>query len=296
MQAGAKPWAGARWRATAAVGAKGAPTALRCSGFGRAAKLTSLAALVSFKQLRRVSLRSARVRAPTETLCSSPPHRRASAHPPTAWRGTTCSLLGKVKSRASSPALALWRACGARQAAGSMPAACQTLSPRTIVSRKAWGRPAPGCVGDGEERSPGVGARTRALRKLTRRNCPNETSAASEVSFAARPQGEYRSAPCAAGRRLRSPAPAGPMPCLRTTDKQAHFRTFANSHNGPQPVRQPPCKLAAMRCAKRHIAARCATTSACGDASVQGTVSSMRNACGCAGAARVTTQRADTAT
>jgi hypothetical protein len=31
----AKPWAGARQRATAAVGAKGAPTALRCSGFGR---------------------------------------------------------------------------------------------------------------------------------------------------------------------------------------------------------------------------------------------------------------------
>jgi hypothetical protein len=31
----AKPWAGVRWRATAAVGAKGAPTALRCSGFGR---------------------------------------------------------------------------------------------------------------------------------------------------------------------------------------------------------------------------------------------------------------------
>ena len=35
--AGAKPWAGVRWRATAAVGAKGAPTALRCSGFGRTA-------------------------------------------------------------------------------------------------------------------------------------------------------------------------------------------------------------------------------------------------------------------
>jgi hypothetical protein len=37
MLAGAKPWAGVRWRATAAVGAKGAPTALRCSGFGRTA-------------------------------------------------------------------------------------------------------------------------------------------------------------------------------------------------------------------------------------------------------------------
>jgi hypothetical protein len=35
--AGAKLRAGARWRATAAVGAKGAPTALRCSGVGRTA-------------------------------------------------------------------------------------------------------------------------------------------------------------------------------------------------------------------------------------------------------------------
>jgi hypothetical protein len=33
----AKPWADVRWRATAAVGAKGAPTALRCSGSGRTA-------------------------------------------------------------------------------------------------------------------------------------------------------------------------------------------------------------------------------------------------------------------
>jgi hypothetical protein len=87
--------------------------------------------------------------------------------------------------------------------------------------RKDWDRPALGCVGDGEERSPGVGARTRALRQLTRRNCPNATSAASAVSFAARPQGEYRSAPCAAGRRLRSPAPAGRNPCIRHTTSKA---------------------------------------------------------------------------
>jgi hypothetical protein len=126
------------------------------------------------------------------------------------------------------------RACGARQGAGSMPAACQLTSPSSITSRKAWGRPVPGCVCDGEERSPGVGARTRALRKLTRRGCSSATSAASEESSAARPQGEYRSAPRAAGRRIRSPAPAGPMPCSRTDDAQAHLRTFANEHNGPQ--------------------------------------------------------------
>ncbi len=238
--AGAKPWAGVRWRATAAVGAKGAPTALRCSGFGRAAKLASLTAFVALGQSQRVSLRSARVRAPTETLCSSPPHRRASAHPPTALRGTVGSLLEKFERRASSPAFEQARACGARQGAGSMPAACQTLSPKLDRTRKAWGRPVPGCVCDGEERSPGVGACTRALPQLTRRSCSSATSAASEESSAARPQGEYRSAPRAAGRRIRSPAPAGPMPCSRTDGAQAYLRTFANSHNGQQPAAQTP--------------------------------------------------------
>jgi hypothetical protein len=230
----AKPWAGVRCCATAAVGAKGAPTALRCSGVGRAAKLASLTLFVALGQSQRVSLRSARVRAPTETLCSSPPHRRASAHPPTAWRGSDGSLGEQVESQASSPALAPWRAFGARQASGSMPVACQTLSPKNCRSRKAWGRPVPGCVGDGEERSPGVGARTRALRKLTRRSCPSATNAVSEASSAARPKGEYRSAPRAAGRRLRSPAPVGAMPCGRTAHTPpAHSRTLANAHNGP---------------------------------------------------------------
>jgi hypothetical protein len=238
VHAGAKPWAGTRWRATAAVGAKGAPTALRCSGFGRAAKLATFTAFTTLEQLRRVSLRSARVRAPTETLCSSPPHRRATAYPPTALRRGTCSLLEKGDSRASSPALAQTRACGARQATGSMPVACHSpSSPRTIVLRKAWGRPVPGCVGDGEERSPGVGARTRALRRLTRRICSSVANAVSAASYAARPQGEYRSAPRAAGRRLRSPAAAGPMPCVRTPDQQVNLRTLANAHNGPQAAR-----------------------------------------------------------
>jgi hypothetical protein len=225
----AKPWAGVHWRATAAVGAKGAPTALRCSGFGRAAKLASLTSFVSLEQSQRVSSRSSRVRAPTETLCSSPPHRRASAHPPTAWRGTGCSL-GEVKgeSRASSPAVALWRACGARQLAGSMPACCHSPFTKNDRSRKAWGRPALGCVCGGEERSPGVGERTRALRDLTRRNCLSATNAVSEASFAARPQGEYRSEPCAAGRRIRIPAPAGPMPCIkRTAGETRYSRTLA---------------------------------------------------------------------
>ena len=191
-----------------------AATSLRCSGFGRAAKLASLAALVSLKQLRRVSLRSARDRAPTETLRSSPPHRRATAHPPTALRRTVSSLLGeRVRAGHRARPAPSERACGARQAAGSMPAAC--LSPFPLSDRfcKAWGRPALGCVCDGEERSAGVGARPRALRDLTRRSCLSEVSAANVASSAARPQREYRSEPRAAGRRIRRPAPVGTKPC-----------------------------------------------------------------------------------
>jgi hypothetical protein len=144
------------------------------------------------------------------------------------------SLWEQLKRRASSPALAQTRACGARQAVGSMPWACRTPLPKNVWSRKAWGRPAPGCVCDGEQRSPGVGARSRALRELTRCSCSSAVSAANEASSAARPQGEYRSAPRAAGRRSRSAAPAGPMPCPRTTDEKAHLRTFATAHDGPR--------------------------------------------------------------
>lgn len=50
----------------------------------------------------------------------------------------------------------------------------------------------------------------------------------------------------------------------------------ARSHIDNARTTQPPCKLVAMRCASRHIATRCATTSDSGDASVQGTLSSAR--------------------
>jgi hypothetical protein len=48
------------------------------------------------------------------------------------------------------------------------------------------------------------------------------------------------------------------------------------SHIENARIAHPPCKLPAMRCASRHIATRCATTSDSGDASVHGTVSSAR--------------------
>ena len=83
---------------------------------------------------------------------------------------------------------------------------------RPRMVRKALGRHALACVCGGEERRLGVGARIRALRGLTCGSCLNAVSAASEVSSAARPQAEYRSAPCAAGRRSRMSAHAGPGP------------------------------------------------------------------------------------
>jgi hypothetical protein len=60
-----------------------------------------------------------------------------------------------------------------------------------LPSRQAV--PGGGDLWGGEERSVGVGARTRALRELTHRVCLNATSAASEVSYAMRPQREHRS-------------------------------------------------------------------------------------------------------
>jgi len=60
-----------------------------------------------------------------------------------------------------------------------------TCSARQVV-------PGGGDFWSGEEHSPGVGARS-ALRALTRRICLNAANAVSVVSYATRPQGEYRS-------------------------------------------------------------------------------------------------------
>jgi len=51
-----------------------------------------------------------------------------------------------------------------------------------LGARKAVGGRAAGRICGAEERRRGVGARTRALRYLTREHCPSETSAASEAS------------------------------------------------------------------------------------------------------------------
>ncbi len=164
------------------------------------------------------------------------PRRRTGAPPHTA-HGFARQHLFFVGGRSQAGHRARLSPRRAPAARGNSRARCPRVAthppPRTIVPARLGAGRRWGCVCDGEERSPGVGARTRALRRLTRRNCPSATSAASEASFAARPQREYRSAPRAAGRRIRTPAPAGPMPCLRTLAAAAYLQTLANRLQGP---------------------------------------------------------------
>jgi hypothetical protein len=208
--------------------------ALRYSPWGRAAKLASLAALVALGQLRRVSLRSARVRAPTPGLRSSPSHTQPGTGRPHALR------------ERSSGGESVW------QAAGIEPAACRAPQARNraragldarllpfhsnkepVVSRQAVGGCAVARLCGGEEHRVSVGARTRALRQLTHRICSSATNAVSEASYAVRPEPEHRSAvgaplaPTAAVARHRTPA-RGLAPASTST-----LRTFKD-RKGPK--------------------------------------------------------------
>ena len=127
------------------------------------------------------------------------------------------------KPRASSPRLAgapKARVC----ARAGLDARLVCYSPNRTVGalRKAVGGCAVACLCGGEERRDSVGACTHALRELTHRVCPNETSAASEVSYAVRPNPEHRSAvgaplaPTAAVARRRAPAHGFAPPPHRT--------------------------------------------------------------------------------
>jgi hypothetical protein len=177
-------------------------------GRGRAAELASFAALTALEQLQRVSSRSARDCAPTPGLRCSPSHTQPGTGRPHALRDR--SFFGK----------------GVRQAQGIEPTACRAPQARVwaragldarrltfsnkeqSVPRQAVGGCALGRLCGGEERRVSVGARTRALRELTRRNCLSAVSAANEASFAARPKSEHRSAVGAFGADRRSGAPA----------------------------------------------------------------------------------------
>jgi hypothetical protein len=207
--------------------------ALRCSPWGRAAKLASLTTFVALEQLRRVSSRSARVRAPTPGLCSSPSQTQPGTGRPQALRER--SFFGE----------SVW------QATGIEPEACRAPQARhrakagldarlwpfhsnkePSVPRQAVGGCAVARLCGGEEHRVSVGARTRALRELTHRICSSATNAVSEASYAVRPTPEHRSAvgaplaPTAAPARHRTPA-HGLVPASIST-----LRTFKD-RKGP---------------------------------------------------------------
>jgi hypothetical protein len=169
--------------------------ALRYSPWGRAAELASLTAFVALEQLRRVSLRSARVRAPTPGLRSSPSPTHPSAGRPHALRER--AFLGESVWQHAGIEPASCRAPKARhRATAGLDARLSSFSSpkEPSVPRQAVGGWALARLCGGEEHRVSVGARTRALRRLTRCDCPSATNAVSAASFAARPKPEHRSA------------------------------------------------------------------------------------------------------
>jgi hypothetical protein len=221
MQGMGPTGAGVRMRRPAAQGS------LRYSPWGRAAKLAALTAFVALEQLRRVSSRSARVRAPTPGLRSSPSPTHPNSGRPHALRDRSFLVEGEWQATGIEP-----EACRAPQARhrarAGLDARLSTFSNKELLlPRQAVGGWALARLCGGEERRVSVGARSRALRELTHRICSNATSAASEVSFAARPRPEHRSAvgaplaPTAAVARQRTPAHglATPTMCAKNTFK-----------------------------------------------------------------------------
>jgi hypothetical protein len=126
--------------------------------------------------------------------------------------------------------------CGAPAARGKLRARCPRLAthppPRTIVSRKAAGGLRAQRIGAAEHRRLWVGARTHALREHTHRVCSSATSAASEVSYAVRPDAEEHRAPVAQQRAsLCAAHEARPSPCLHRPQRKRIADT------GQQPIR-----------------------------------------------------------
>jgi hypothetical protein len=233
MQGMGPAGAGLRMRRPAARGA------LRYSPWGRAAELSSLALLVALEQLRRVSLRSARLRAPTPGLRSSPSHTQPGTGRPQALRERI--VLGESVWQAAGIEPAACRAPQARHRAragldarllpfhsNKEPSVPSPFSYKEQVPpRQAVGGCAVARLCGGEEHRVSVGARTRALRQLTHRICSSATNTVSEASYAVRPKPEHRSevgaplAPTAAVARHRAPArslaPASTSNCGHST-------------------------------------------------------------------------------
>ncbi len=136
------------------------------------------------------------------------------------------------------------------QAAGIEPVACRAPQARVQapagldarlgsfsnqeprLPRKAVGGCAVARLCGGEERRVSVGARTRALRQLTRRICSSAANAVSAASYAARPKPEHRSEVGAAGADRRTEAPARTRPRLCDPHGVCAKRAFKVG-NGP---------------------------------------------------------------
>ncbi len=137
------------------------------------------------------------------------------------------------------------------QAAGIEPVACRAPQARVqapagldarlgsfsnqeqVLPRKAVGGCALARLCGGEERRVSVGARTRALRQLTRRICSSAANAVSAASYAARPKPEHRSEVGAAGADRRTEAPARTRPRLCDPHGVCAKRAFKVG-NGPR--------------------------------------------------------------
>ncbi len=184
---------------------------------------------------------------------------RPACAPPAALRGEP--FLGKSEGQAAGIEPVACRAPQARvQAPAGLDARLGSFSnqePR--LPRKAVGGCALARLCGGEEASPdtnspvdcsclasgwalapsaackarvSVGARTRALRQLTRRICSSAANAVSAASYAARPKPEHRSAVGAAGADRRTEAPARTRPRLCDPHGVCAKRAFKVG-NGP---------------------------------------------------------------
>ena len=201
-----------------------APTALRCSPRGRAAKLAALATRAPLGQSPRVRGTKRAARADPEAALlgaadiaprTCPPRR-----PPRAAPGLRPGPLSPA-AQATSVVF------GAKT--GTLAANTATLpaTARAARRRRACAQPRSAAVP--------AGARS-ALRLLTRRDCPSAARAASVASFAARP---------ALRASQGTPAQRGPAPARRRRAARAVARAIVTyvscpaSQVAPPPTEQP---------------------------------------------------------
>ena len=120
--AGAKPRAGTRRCSTAALAWPCGPRPLRCSVLRAVAELAAFAALTTLGQLRRVSSRGALRALPASPALLGAADSRRQA-PARVFAIHRHLFAKEAAAQASSLRAGMTRACGARRAAGSMPAA-----------------------------------------------------------------------------------------------------------------------------------------------------------------------------